>query len=76
MQFLTAEMMGRCALRMAYATNIEYAGYAAAGSATSAAVWAISKTTYSNNQPVSVEWADGDLLRDNVWNDYAGLTYE
>jgi hypothetical protein len=73
--FLTSDMMGRCAVHVYYDTDVEYACYAAPGSLTSAAVWAVSKTTYSNGKLVSVEWANGNTERDNIAANYATLTY-
>lgn len=57
--------------------TIEYNAVAAPGSLTSAAVWAISKTTTvtATGDLVSVQWADGNNLRDNIADNYAGLTY-
>lgn len=53
--------------------SITYVGQAAVGSATSAAVWQVQKIDSSSGTVVT--WADGDELYDNVWDNYATLTY-
>ena len=79
--FFPSERLAGMAVRGAKTTSgantIEYNGVASPGSATSAAVWAISKTTTvtATGDLVSVTWADGNNLRDNVWDNYASLTY-
>jgi hypothetical protein len=52
-----------------------YEGWAAPGSATSDAIWAIRKHTYSGTHVVLSEWADGDSKFDNVWDDRTTLSY-
>ena len=40
------------------------------------AVWSIFKVTYDvNGNFLSKTWADGNQLKDNIWNNRAGLTY-
>jgi hypothetical protein len=51
-----------------------YKGYAAAGSLTSAAVWAIEKIV-SNHDVTSYLWANGDKNFDKVWDNRATLIY-
>ena len=54
--------------------NIVYKGFAAPGSLTNAAVWAILKII--NNQGVlSYQWSDGNKLFDNVWDNRKVLLY-
>ena len=53
--------------------TVTYYGFAAAGTATSAAAWKIMKHTTSN--PQSIEFADGDGAYDNVWDNRASLSY-
>lgn len=56
--------------------NLIYFGSAEPGSAKNAAKWKISKLTYDgSNKLLDIQWADGDLEEDNVWNDRASLTY-
>lgn len=63
-------------IKLAYSgNNVEFVGKAEPGSATSAAVWQIMKLTYSGNNVTDVEWADGNLNFDNVWDNRAGLSY-
>lgn len=52
-----------------------YLGKAQVGSATSAAVWQIQKLTFGVDGDVTVTWADGDAVFNNVWDDRASLTY-
>src|SRR5574343_1418391 len=53
-------------------STVMYVGEAAAGSATSAAVWRIKKLDTSSG--VALSWADGDTSFDNVWDARASLT--
>lgn len=52
-----------------------YEGWAAPGSLTSTAVWAIRKYTYSGSNLVTTQWADGDTNEDNMWDNRVALTY-
>ena len=52
-----------------------FIGFAAPGSAKSAASWQIRKITTSGNFITDVQFADGDALFNNVWDDRAGLSY-
>lgn len=54
--------------------SVIYVGKAAIGSATSAAVWRISKITTSGTV-TQIMWADGDTASDNVWDNRASLSY-
>lgn len=51
-----------------------YFGWAAPGSATSDAVWAIQRLRASGTETI-IEWADGNQTYDNVWNNRTSLTY-
>lgn len=57
------------------ANNKEYFGWAKIGSATSAAVWKIMRITYTGNDFV-LDWADGNMLYDNSWDNRSSLTYK
>lgn len=47
-----------------------------AAPATSAAVWAIKKFSYdASNNGTLTQWADGDKNEDNIFDNYASLTY-
>ena len=56
--------------------NKEYFGWAAINTATSAASWKIMRITYVGND-FTIEWADGNALYDNIWNNRATtVTYK
>jgi hypothetical protein len=66
----------------AYTVKIEYSGdnpiyvaKASPGSATSAAVWQISKLTYSGSNVTDVQWAGGANTFTNIWDSRAGYSY-
>ncbi len=52
-----------------------YVGFAIPGSATSAAIWKIKRVDESVLNDVKIEWADGNISFDNVWDNRAGLSY-
>ena len=53
-----------------------YYGVAVAGSATNQAVWSIRRETKTKeNDIVIVEWADGNELFDNIWDERRNLAY-
>jgi hypothetical protein len=54
--------------------NIIYNGFAIAGSSTVDAVWAIQRVT-RDKDIIIYEWADGNELYDNVWDDRYNLAY-
>lgn len=54
--------------------NIVYVGKTAVGKAgTDTAAWQISKIDITSG--VIIEWADGDDLFDNIWDNRTTLTY-
>jgi hypothetical protein len=56
--------------------KVLYLGWAVPGTLASAAGWAIRKFTYdSNGNNTLIEWADGNQLLDNIWDNRAALTY-
>lgn len=57
------------------ANNKEYFGWAKTGSATSAAVWKMMRITYTGND-YTIEYADGNQLYDNIWDNRTSLTYK
>jgi len=62
--------------QMAYTGNlITYQGWAAPGTATSAAGWAIVLYTYSGNLLTGITWAGGAAAFNQVWDDRASLSY-
>jgi len=54
--------------------TVTYIGDAMPGTATADAAWRIKRLTESGND-VDVEWADGNDIFDNVWDDRALLGY-
>jgi len=60
-------------VRIAEAGGYTYIGKAVAGSAQSSAVWQVSRIDEASG--MILLFADGNTNRDNVWNNYATLTY-
>lgn len=54
--------------------STSYLGYADAGTATSAATWAIKKIVETGSD-VSITWADGNNSFDNIWDNRLALSY-
>lgn len=63
--------------KIAYSGGLaQYLGYAAPGSATSSAVWAIKKITYDgSNNATDIQWAGGAASFVNIWDNRAGYSY-
>ena len=57
--------------RVAESGGYVYVGYAAMASDTSAAVWRIKRIGATGSE----DWADGDDQFNNIWDNYATLTY-
>ena len=56
---------------------VTYVGYANMGSLTGDAVWQIQRTRrFVTNDIVVVEWADGNQLFDNIWDQRLELNYQ
>lgn len=55
-------------------SSTTYVGWAAPGTATSAASWRIQKIAVSGTV-TTITWADGDQSFDNIWDNRASLTY-
>lgn len=55
-------------------SSITYVGRSVAGSATSSAVWQITRYTLSGTQTIGAQ-ADGDFLFNNIWDNRTGLSY-
>jgi len=60
------------ALKIATTATYKYIGEAGPGSLTGAQKWRIQRLTIADN---TIVWADGNGEFDNVWDDYASLTY-
>lgn len=54
--------------------GVTYVGSAPAGSVTSDAVWQIKKIVESAGD-ITITWADGNGLFDNVWDSRGSLSY-
>ena len=52
-----------------------YLGESFPGTATSAAAWRIQRFTFDVSGDVTIEWADGNAIMDNVWDNRAALSY-
>jgi len=52
-----------------------YIGWAAPGTASSAAAWQITKHTYTGNNVTLIEFADSNTNFDNIWDSRASLNY-
>lgn len=56
--------------------NPIYMGRAITGSGKGSAVWQIRKVAYdANNNPTDMQYANGSLNYDQIWNSRAGLSY-
>lgn len=56
--------------------NLYYVGHAAVGSSEGSPVWRIKRVTItSNDDSVSILWADSNANFDNVWTNRASLAY-
>jgi len=56
-------------------SQLQFQGFAEPGSATSGNLWQIREFTYSSGNLITILWADGNQLFDNVWDDRAALSY-
>lgn len=55
-------------------TSEMYVGYAPINTITSSASWSIKRITIAGTA-ITIEWADGNDLNDNIWDDRAILSY-
>ena len=55
--------------------NPIYIGWAQPGSSKSDAVWRIQKLTYSGNNVTDIQWANGVINFNSIWDNRASLTY-
>lgn len=63
-------------VKMEYSgSNPIYIGEAKPGTATSSAGWRIRKLTYSGENVTDIEWADGDIEFNNIWDNRDSLSY-
>ena len=54
---------------------VEYIGLASPGALTSAAVWKIKKLVYVGTGVTEILWADGSNAFNQIWDNYAALSY-
>jgi hypothetical protein len=75
--YILTSPSGGMVVRLAYdaSDNVEYAGYAPAGSLNGAAVWRVTKFYYDGSLLSGQRFADGDLLYNNVWDNRELLSY-
>lgn len=57
-------------------TNVIYIGWADPGALTSSSVWRIQKLTYSGDNVTDIQFADGSVYFDKVWDSRATYTYK
>jgi hypothetical protein len=57
------------------ATQTIYQGFAYPGSSEATATWLIQRTTVTADGSTATLFADGHALFDQVWTDYASLSY-
>lgn len=55
--------------------NLIYQGNAMPGSSKGSAVWQIKRFTYTSGNLSDIQYADGNMNFDNIWNDRASLLY-
>ena|SRR3990167_745987 len=56
--------------------NLIYSGLASPGSSKAVAVWQIKKYTYDGSSNLTdIQYADGNLEYDNIWNNRASGSY-
>lgn len=55
--------------------TVNYIGESSFGTATSTPTWRIFRLSYTGTGSFTLDYADGDDLFDNVWDDRASLTY-
>jgi hypothetical protein len=56
-------------------STLGFLGEASPGTLSSAPSWRIRKLVYAADGDVTITWADGNSLFDNVWDNRASLTY-
>jgi len=71
---LPAHLGQNLAQRIDDQTSVIYLGMAPISSLSSAAIWAIKRLSISGGA-ITIEWADGNDLNDNVWDNRASLSY-
>ena len=72
---LVFEGNSQYAIRVDEEGTFTYIGQAEPGSLTSASVWRIKRLDESSYPDITITWADGDDLFDNIWDDRISLSY-
>ena len=67
------DLGAKFALRLAESAPYTYIGKATTGASESASVWQIFRMDETSG--LKIEWADGNSNFDNIWSDYASLSY-
>jgi len=55
--------------------TVAYVGQAQPGTSEAVAGWRIQKLVFGGDGDITVQWADGNGLFDNIWNNRASLSY-
>jgi hypothetical protein len=71
---LPAHLGQNLAQRIDDQTSVIYIGNAPIGSVTSDAIWSIKRLSIAGGA-ITIEWADGNTLNDNVWDSRNSLSY-
>ena len=54
---------------------VEYTGWAKSGSSKASPVWIIQKITYDGTKATDIQWADGNINENKIWNNKETLDY-
>ena len=71
---LPAHLGQNLAQRIDDQTSVIYLGTAPINSSNADAIWSIKRLSISGGA-ITIEWADGNDLSDNVWDNRASLSY-
>ena len=71
---LPANLGQNLAQRVDDQTSVIYLGVAPIASLSSDPIWSIKRLSITGGA-ITIEWADGNDLNDNVWDDRASLAY-
>ncbi len=74
-QTLVIEGNSQYAIRVDEDGTFTYIGQAEPGSLPSASVWRVKRLDESSDPDITITWADGDDLFDNIWDDRISLSY-
>lgn len=71
---LPAHLGQNLAQRIDDQTSVMYIGVAPINSTTDAPIWSVKRLTISGGL-LTIQWADGNDLNDNIWDNRASLNY-